>query len=261
MELGPALAAAAGLRTISLLTPVWRWCFLMRAIGVDISWKTGVHVGLVGRFFSLALPGSLGLDSARLYYGGKIDPEKSAEVVSSMIMDRVIGAAALFLLGAVAIAGPVGRSLPSFGAVWLLGGLAGVPMTILAMGRARGYLARVADALLAYRRRPSAVAWCFAASIIGHLVGFLAAWYAFRAYGSTISASVVLTLQPLVALAWLLPITPQGLGVADSVAEWAYLQAGFDSGAEVLLALRVVGVVTGAVCGLAYLVPLRAARR
>jgi uncharacterized protein (TIRG00374 family) len=74
-----------------------RWQILMRVQGMYMSWRRATMLFFVGLFFNLFMPGYTGGDFARLYYLMREFPGKKKEAILTVVMDRLIGMAALVL--------------------------------------------------------------------------------------------------------------------------------------------------------------------
>ncbi len=78
-----------------------RWQILMRVQGMYMSWRRATMLFFVGLFFNLFMPGYTGGDFARLYYLMREFPDKKKEAILTIVMDRLIGMAALVLTAAL----------------------------------------------------------------------------------------------------------------------------------------------------------------
>ena len=78
-----------------------RWQILMRVQGMYMSWRRATMLFFVGLFFNLFMPGYTGGDFARLYYLMREFPDKKKEAILTVVMDRLIGMAALVLTAAL----------------------------------------------------------------------------------------------------------------------------------------------------------------
>src|SRR6202158_165726 len=74
-----------------------RWQILMRVQGMYMSWRRSTMLFFVGLFFNLFMPGYTDGDFARLYYLMREFPDKKKEAILTVVMDRLIGMAALVL--------------------------------------------------------------------------------------------------------------------------------------------------------------------
>ncbi len=93
----------------------YRWLLLLRSFDIHIGFALAVRLTLIGLFFNNMMPSLTGGDVIKGYYLAKRTPKK-VEAVASILLDRIFGFSALFMLGLIA-------SLFSFHHP-LLGGLA-----------------------------------------------------------------------------------------------------------------------------------------
>lgn len=192
------LLAAFALYTGALLLTLVRWFFLVRALGLHISFRDAMRYGLVGVFFNTFLPGSVGGDivkAAVLAHG----QQRRTASVATVIMDRVIALWALvwfvavvggacWLAGWLADAAAVTVVVVALviagvtGAIWLLMGLLsdeGSEAVAVWFGGWRwagGPLSELWRSAWMYRRQSGTVAFVMALSWVGH-VGFVASFY------------------------------------------------------------------------------------
>ncbi len=92
--------------------------------------------------------------------------------------------------------------------------------------------------------------------MLAHLMTSLAACSGLAGLGLTFSWVSVATVTPLVIFARVLPLTPMGLGVSDSVAEYFYELSGIAGGAEVQMLLRASMVIVLVLGGISYWIPV-----
>ena len=83
---------------------IMRWQILMRVQGMIMSWRRATMLFFVGLFFNLFLPGYTGGDFARLYYLMREFPDKRKEAILTVVMDRLIGVAALVITAVLTLA-------------------------------------------------------------------------------------------------------------------------------------------------------------
>lgn len=89
-----------------------RWKLLAQAVGLERSLLKMVQYCFVGLFFNLFLPSTVGGDFSRCYYLSK-GTNKYASAFYSVLADRTVGIAVLFLFATVGILfGPGGGGLP-----------------------------------------------------------------------------------------------------------------------------------------------------
>jgi uncharacterized protein (TIRG00374 family) len=86
------------------LVRAYRWGTLVWSLGVQVSWWRLVALFFVGSFFNLFLPTGLGGDAVKMYELSR-DDGKTAEAISSVIVDRFVGLFVLFALAILALIG------------------------------------------------------------------------------------------------------------------------------------------------------------
>ena len=86
------------------LVRTYRWGTLVWSLGIQVSWLRLVALFFVGAFFSLFLPTGLGGDAVKMYELSRNDG-KTAEAISSVIVDRFVGLFVLFALAVLALIG------------------------------------------------------------------------------------------------------------------------------------------------------------
>ena len=101
-----------------------RWQILLRVQGITISWFRLVKLLMIGIFFNQLMPGGTGGDVVKIFYLLRETPDKKAEAVLAVLMDRLVG-----LIGLIFVAGAViiwnwswltqGKPIPHFEASWI----------------------------------------------------------------------------------------------------------------------------------------------
>ena len=253
--LGWEIAAAAALIVGALLLPCIRWQLLLRYQGLEVPFARAVKLTWIGYFFGLVLPGAVSGDLVRGLYIVRDNPRARAKAASTVIVDRGLGLYSLFFIGlapAVALvtsgqgAGLVrGMSLFTVAvAVVLTSGLLLFCHPESRRRCLRLMPSRVRDQahsiLSNYCSRPRGLLLCFAISLGANLLNVIAFVPAALVLREKLSFLSALLVGPLVILANSLPISPGGLGVAESTASALLDAFGFAAGAEVMLLLRAI---------------------
>jgi uncharacterized protein (TIRG00374 family) len=241
-----------------------RLWFLFRAQDMSLSFVDGYRAVAIGALFNFCIPGGTGGDVMKLYYLAANKRGRRVEIATVLFVDRVVALFCMLCL-VVALALLDGKLVWEYPLIGGLVGAAGVIALGLLLGGAiacsatlrasrwyaylmvrlpmRRYLARVADALYAFRERKAAMLKAAALSLIGHL----ALLGIFTVAGKTLvpgaSATVISLLALLGLLANALPITPGGLGVGEAAFEGLFRSVGYSGGAQLILAWR-AGMLT-----------------
>jgi hypothetical protein len=269
------IACAALLQGGSLALVVTRWRLLLAAQGIGLSWPAAARLSLVGLFFNLVLPGSVGGDAARFLGTVEHAPGRKHRLALSLLQDRIMGLGALLLLLSVFLVTVrpdlVGdRALRSVevgvpcacaaffafaGAFRLLGG----SLEAAAGDSPEGWAGLGLRALSeVFPRRVFLKS--LALSLANHAVFVATGWLVANALGIPITYGVAAIVFCVTALALSLPITIAGLGVRDGMIIWMLSDFGFrDTGAAAGVSACMLGValVWSLAGGLAFYWPVR----
>jgi hypothetical protein len=269
---GALLGVAFG-QLVVMSLPLLRWHLLLRARNVDLAGPQILRIGLISYFALLFLPATGGQDAVRVYYANRVVPGRLADLVASVVVDRLSGLLAMCLLalsfGLLLVMSTEGRP-----AVELLA-LAAALTACLVVGtgallwtkprRLRPLIARfrpiaaLVAALEAYRGRPRALVVALGLAYLAQLGNCISMYFAFRAVGAALPALLVFAATPIALLAGMVPLTPLGLGVVESAAEGLFAFMGSPDGAEASVLVRMVTALACLVSGLAFLWPAPAA--
>jgi uncharacterized protein (TIRG00374 family) len=93
---------ALPLSAAAVLIVSFRWWLLLEAANIRIPLLSAVKLGLIGFFWNMFLPGAVTGDLAKMYYVGPYAPGRRAEAYTTIVLDRLIGLAALVAISFVA---------------------------------------------------------------------------------------------------------------------------------------------------------------
>jgi len=259
LAIGWDVAAATALIVGALFLPCIRWRLLLHYQGIDVPFTSAVTMTWIGYVFGLLLPGAVSGDLVRGYYIVKDSPRARARAASTIIVDRGLGLYSLFFIGLI-------PALVLHGRGQMTGLVRGMTLVTLALvvGLTAGLAllwhpasrrwslrllpSRVGDHIRSilsdYYSRPVGLGVCFAISLGANLLNVLAFVPAALALGERLSVVSISLAGPLIILANSLPISPGGLGVAESTSHALLETFGFAYGAEVMLLLRAVIVAS-----------------
>jgi hypothetical protein len=211
-----------------------RWWLLLRARGIAPGPLSTLRLHLVGCFWNCLFPGLTGGDAVKAWQVAQVSG-RVTDAIMSVLVDRVLGLLALFLLAALAglaFSGSASHNLlatrvwlalallaPAL-AAWLspsVSRLSGVDH-VLAWAARRPRLEPIITAVIAYRRHPVALLAGFACSLVGHVLMIGGCILAGRTLGITTSVSEMFMLLSLVFLVGAVPISLFGLGVMEVAA-------------------------------------------
>lgn len=264
------MCLVAVLQIPMLLGPLFRWYLLAKAQSLDIELRESIHIGLIGYFASIFVPSGLGLDGSRAVYALRRCPGQTVKIVSTLVMDRLIGLTSMISLGAIFGGLLLLQQYDSLLAVfvsilWMaLAGLVGITLVILSERfsnlfsplRRWRIFDRVQEALVSYRDHKSKLLEGLILTIPGHVCILAGTYFAFVSMRLMVPPLSVFGLTPIVNLSAIIPLTPMGLGVSEWVASTLYARYQYLGGADVNMALRLVTLVLMLMCGLATLFPV-----
>jgi uncharacterized membrane protein YbhN (UPF0104 family) len=271
------LAAALALTAAANLLSVARWKILLAAAGARIGFWRLFLVNLVGIFFSTFLPGSIGGDVFKVFY--LANPRESAPLLSATVVSRILGMVAVFGTG-LAVAPLAGAALHAqpwwplylalllaglFGSVMpLFPGLDRLGLSLLRRLKFPARLVRLAASMLEpianWRGRPGAAAASMVLALLFQFLGpFLTLYCCALALGARVAPADVAAIAVVASVAFALPISLNGIGVAEGVYVVLFGLLGVSPERAFLIALlfRLVVTTQAVAGGLAYFVVKR----
>ncbi|MFQ5683476.1 MAG: lysylphosphatidylglycerol synthase transmembrane domain-containing protein [Candidatus Binatia bacterium] len=208
-----------------------RWAILARPLGFRNPIKEFTLFYLIGMFFNLLAPSTVGGDVGRVFYlarDGNHDQRtkwlgSTAPAVASVIMDRAIGMAVMVWIGALALLVFPQYSLPAFirypTFVIALGLICGwmllSPINKYFRGREHPVVKKLSLVLETYQNHRQVVMQAMIFSLVVHLIQ---AWIQIllgQALDVQIPWSFSLILYPLVGLFSALPVSFSGFGLRE----------------------------------------------
>jgi glycosyltransferase 2 family protein len=208
-----------------------RWTILARPLGFDARYKDFSLYYLIGMFFNLFAPSTVGGDVTRVYYlaregeknRGKGWAASTIPAAVSVFMDRAVGMAVLVWLGAVGLAlfpaygvPPAIRSLTFALSIALIAGGLLVPwIRRLVPENSHPIIVKFSYALKAYRAHWAVIPQAMLLSFVLHLVQAWMHLMMGRALHIDIPFSFCIILYPLVGTFAALPVSLNGIGLRE----------------------------------------------
>jgi uncharacterized protein (TIRG00374 family) len=248
-------ALAALFASISVGLTFIRWYFLVRAQDLPFTLRDAFRLGLVGNFFNIFLPGSVGGDLVKAAFIAR-EHERRTVAVSTVLIDRGVGLWGLIALPAVAgsliwLFNPsILREQPFLlrtvqAALTILATTLGVwsLLGVLPERRAQRFAQRLnwipkAGPVLAefwravwlYRRRRLVILGTLALSVVNHMINVLAVYCSAKTFQT--AAPIPPLAAHLIFVPWglafrgLVPL-PGGVGVGEIVLGGLYKLLGY----------------------------------
>lgn len=253
VDLIPAALAFA----LSTVLGAWQWTLILRHAGIMVSARRLQAVYWVGLFFNNFLPTNVGGDLVKVA-DLSVETGRVARPFAATLLDRALGLSALaglaFLAGAllghdapaglpwwalIAVAVPV---IVGTGAI--LSGRAGRVLTLVAdrlrPGPSRGRLRQLLGVLQDYRADPGFLVRIAGLALLVQALRISTHVLVTDAMGLALSGERILQLYvlvPVLALAVVLPISFNGLGVRELVAQRIMPAVGIDAESAVAMQL------------------------
>ncbi|MDX2037328.1 MAG: lysylphosphatidylglycerol synthase transmembrane domain-containing protein [Isosphaeraceae bacterium] len=274
-----AFGAAFGLYLLGLLLTFTRWYILVRTLQIPFRPIDALRLGFVGNVFNLVIPGAVGGDVIKAVFLARARPDRKAASIASMVIDRLLGLAGLFLLAGIAGVFAFGRA-PSQARIlivttWvaLVCGLIG--LAVIFTPKLYPFLERFTSgkpklahllhelerAASSYRDRIGVVVGCLLFSTLIHSIYVVAFYLASRAIFESIpSFSEHLLMVPLVLFTTAVPLPFGALGLTENASGVMFQLVGHPDGAVAMMAFRVLMYAGGVVSSLVYLANFRQIR-
>jgi uncharacterized membrane protein YbhN (UPF0104 family) len=248
-----------------------RWMILARPLGFKTPLKVLVHYYLVGMFFNLFAPGTVGGDVSRIYYLARDGEENVSKrwggatmhAAVSVFIDRVIGMAVLVWLGALglflfpqyAVPAAVRHLTYALAGAFIAGGLLLPVMRRFLPADGHPIVVKLRVALRSYQAHWQAIPQAILLSFVVH---FVQAWIHMllgQAIQIEIPYSFCLILYPLVGTFSALPVSLNGLGLREGgyLFLFQFIGVGSEKGVAFGLLLFVIVALDSLIGGLLFL--------
>jgi uncharacterized membrane protein YbhN (UPF0104 family) len=259
-----AIAAFIGLM-IQFPVSGLKWRAALRVCNVDLSFTRLTRFYCISHFVGQFLPTSIGGDAYRVY---RVLPlvQPRSRAVTSIVIDRIVGLAALLFLGAVGAVYLLDHfRLPQgyltalgFGSVGAVIGGAAMYFGWFALIRRKlqhlKMVAAVQEDLLQLRRAGWSWLPLLCVSFAFQLIAISIVYLLFLGAGSSIGFAQVALIAAVAGLAGMIPVAINGIGVTEGTITLAgvALGADYEDAAVAAVLLRVAVLPLSCACGVLY---------
>jgi glycosyltransferase 2 family protein len=221
-----SIGVASALLVMSQAVAALRWRIVLG--DAKLPWSYLLRLYIIGSFFSLFLPTSVGGDAVRALATAR-SSASTGRALASVLVDRGfgVGATLVFAVLGVALAPEALAAVGGRSVTWHTPGLAGGVLALIAIGVAvlgvrrsarlrtlwSDGLAVVCDLV----RSPAALVRASALALVAQGLIVLLWFTLARGMSLPLPASTFLWAVPIVALSALLPLTLSGLGIREAV--------------------------------------------
>jgi len=244
----------------------YRWVALLCTIESDRRPPLGplMRVFFVSTFVGTFLPASVGGDIVRSYSLTRLNVD-AGDAVASVLMDRLLGVASVFLmaLAGLALAQDLSENAAIVGGLVVTAAACAATLLLIFSPRAAALVsflpfatvrragAKVVDSIRKYAAHSPQLLAVLGCSIAVQALRVFQAFYLGRSLGIDAPLAAYFAFIPLILLIMLLPITINGLGTSQAAFVWFFARVGVASAAAFALsvlfvALGVVGNLPGA---------------
>ncbi len=197
-----------------------RWFIISKSLDFPGTFLKYLKYYFVGMYFNLFLPTGVGGDLLKILYLTKEKPQK-LKATYTIIMDRTLGLAAMFVLGGISIYF-IHQTLPDHIALFLKSSAIIILLTILTL-RPLYYLLRTLfsdfvlknETLFYFLKNTTPTISAFSLSLMLQALGMGAVAILGNGMNLGIESSYYFSVFPIVALAIILPISFNGIGVRE----------------------------------------------
>jgi uncharacterized membrane protein YbhN (UPF0104 family) len=273
------LGFAFAIYMVGILLTFVRWFFLVRVIEPRFKLSATILLGFIGVVFNLVIPGAVGGDVIKAAYLVRMHIKKT-QAIASMVIDRIVGLLALFIVAAIAgafawqVAGDDVRKLIVTAWVAVIVGFAALAAIFartltrlfpgLVHGRSRLGLivTELGEMSNTYRSRLDVVSGCLALSVVNHALNVTA----FYVVGRMLFPKMVTTfaqhflMAPLMFFTTAVPLPFGALGLTEEVGDQLFKLVGHPSGALAMMGFRVLMYSGGLIGACVYLAKLKEVR-
>ena len=234
----------------------YRWNLLLRGVGIVVSYYKVVRLQMIGFFFNTAMPGAVGGDIIKAVYVMREQRSHGkTRAMLTILLDRLVGLAALFLMGLIAVSlnfeimwgKPSLRPLVVFILVGTMGVMVAAAIVFLPFKKgdpirsflkkdwpAFGLLEKIYSALRSYRRCPDVLLQALLLSVTLQGLGFLFFWYLTLVLTeSSPPISLFAAIYSVGIMTTAIPLAPGGLGVGHVAFDGLFSMIGLSGGANV----------------------------
>jgi glycosyltransferase 2 family protein len=253
--------AALGTYALVLGVSAWRWHLLLRAQTVHVGYGRLTQSFLVATFFNNFLPSNIGGDVVRVADTARHAGSKTL-ATTVVLIDRVLGLAALLAVGTIAATVAVWSGIRLAGVHYVWAALVAVLAGLIVVLRHSDRLARFAQrgpwaktdgvqrrlehlrqALVRFAEQPVSLWGAFAGALLVQalLIGF----YVCAAYSLAVpfplwAAAVIV---PVSLAAQMVPLSINGFGVREAVFAFFFTSLGLDVTSALVLSLGSAGLI------------------
>ena len=250
----------------------YKWNLLIKVRGINVTFIRLFLINMIGTFFGLFLPSSLGTDVVRGYYLVKNNSEKSISV-SSVFVDRILGMFSLLLLGVISIFF-TGNLIKTFNIkiyIVVLFIFAALFIYLFQKDETIKFLKKILKnvkykkiiekgiklhySILEYKKYPKTLIFSFAVTLLVQLTRILTYYFVALAFNISVPIIYFFLIVPIIMLVIMIPISIGGLGLKEGtfIAFFTLLGVSINNSAAISFTNTFINTTITLLGGLVYL--------
>lgn len=253
-----------------------RLVFLLKMIDVSLGFVQAFKLTMIGNFFNIVVPGSVGGDIVKGYYLAKDESKGRGRSTGIVIMDRAIGLFALLLIGGTSViylsrggSHVLGKYQDKLQIIVTLSVLVlSLFLSLLIFGKNRlarqklkalvlrvfkqGFFYNIIEAFGAVTRRRRYLIYALFVSILVQLLSLFGVIVLVNIIGTIYEIIPLMAVSSVVMLMGVVPVTPGNIGWTEFIATLGWSAIGLNYGAIVFFYWRLVTLFCSIPGGIFY---------
>jgi uncharacterized protein (TIRG00374 family) len=227
------LLAAFASYALANLLGVWRWHILLNNCGAGLPPALTLRLVMIGLFTNNFLPGAMSGDVVKAIYAARARPDKKPTVVMSIVMERLLGFAAMFIVSTALIlnrydklcATPLTNISVHVYLALFAAGMVALALTKWTRAGAmlsfweklpfRAWLAEAGQAYQLFVRHPACFWGGLLLSAVAHLFLILTFYFISLALTMHLNFFDLAAVLPFIAILTIIPATINGFGIRE----------------------------------------------
>ena len=232
---------------VAIFVTFYRWKLLLKGQNIILSNKEVISLGFIGIFFTSVLPGAVGGDIIKSVYIAKKVKGRTVSSVLTVLLDRIIGLAALIMICTVGLLINLrtvlqNTMLRSLGIIIFISLLVIIIMTFFGLSKKIRnntffnnlinklplsiFINKIYDSFHAYRDNHKYLTYSLLLSFVNHALNITIFYLIALALGfDQLGIYAYFFIVPLGLITMAIPLTPAGIGVGQAaflkLFEWA----------------------------------------
>ncbi|NJO77658.1 MAG: flippase-like domain-containing protein [Cyanobacteria bacterium RM1_2_2] len=228
------ILASFGIGFLMNLSSATKWLMLTRALELPVNLRRLLAYYMIGKFFNLVLPSSVGGDVIRIQQLGQ-HTGRYADATASVFVERFTGLTTLVFLALIAVVVnlntfdlpwltvTLGIGAVAVGAIcWLIVDerpfklvqnrfAANIPFLQTLLTK----IGKFRQAVLSYQQAPYAIHWALLNSLVFYFLAIANVWITLLAFGADVSFMSMIVAVPIIMFIMNLPISVGGIGLME----------------------------------------------